>query len=372
MLISKLMIGQRSIVILLGLLICLCAKAQMSHPVTVIGPQNRTQPLNAIIPQLAQHRVVFIGETHDRYHHHLNQLEVIRQLHEHQHRWAIGLEQFQQPFQAHLDAYIAGDMSENELLRNTKYFQRWSYDYRLYRPILRYAKAQGIPLIALNIDRDLHRKAARGDELSDTERNQLPTQIDRSDSAYRDRLETIFAQHPEGVDVDFERFWEAQLLWDESMAERAVQYLNEHPENHLVILAGSGHIEYGSGIPQRIQRRSALPSMILLPKAGQKNEFRGADYLLASDPVSLNKPGLMGVMLNLAEGVSAGQILPNSAAARAGIEKDDRILTIADQPIQSLTDIRLALLDKAPGDQVTVQVQREGQTQSLTLELTLQ
>ena len=62
--------------------------------------------LDQIIPKIADKRVVYVGETHDRYSHHLVQLEIVRRLHQLNPDIAIGMEFFQQPFQPDLDAYI--------------------------------------------------------------------------------------------------------------------------------------------------------------------------------------------------------------------------------------------------------------------------
>ena len=72
---------------------------------------------------------------------------LVRRLRERGAELAIGMEFFQQPFQDSLDAYIAGTLSEEDLLRETEYFERWRFDYRLYRPILRYAKEHGIDVV---------------------------------------------------------------------------------------------------------------------------------------------------------------------------------------------------------------------------------
>ena len=53
----------------------------------------------ALIEALDTHRVVFVGETHDRYDHHLNQLAILQALHRRNPQVAIGVEWFQQPFQ---------------------------------------------------------------------------------------------------------------------------------------------------------------------------------------------------------------------------------------------------------------------------------
>ena len=198
----------------------------------VLDPQS-VSGLETIIASLASKRVVFIGETHDRFDHHLNQLEIIHRLHEIHPDMAIGMEYFQQPFQDYLDQYIAGELSEKQLLRATEYYDRWRFDYRLYRPILRYARERRIPIVALNLPREITSKVAHSGltSLTAEEREHIPAEIDRSDSDYRQRLQQIHKRHPE---LDFEHFLEAQLLWDEGMAERAADYLRDHPGGYRI------------------------------------------------------------------------------------------------------------------------------------------
>ena len=54
--------------------------------------------LKGLIPELAKNRIIFIGEIHTRYDHHLTQLEIIRRLHALYPDLVIGMESFQQPF----------------------------------------------------------------------------------------------------------------------------------------------------------------------------------------------------------------------------------------------------------------------------------
>src|SRR5262249_4499691 len=156
------------------------------------------------------------------YDEHLNQLDIIRRLHmvapDH---WAIGVEYFQRSFQPYLDAYIAGSISEREFIIKTEYFDRWGYDYRLYRPIFRYAREQHIPLVAWNAERELPSKVGRAGfkALPPADRNRLPQQIDPPDSGYRQRLREAFEEHPAAASGDFERFVEVQSVWDETMGQ---------------------------------------------------------------------------------------------------------------------------------------------------------
>ncbi len=156
------------------------------------------------------------------------------------------------------------------------------------------------------------------------------------------------------------------------MADRAARYLNAHPDQSLIIIAGSGHLAYRSGIPRRLEKRLPVKSALVL----QIDEIsgaawdQGADFLLLSRQQSLPAAGRMGIALDLTEGVRAQQVLPGSAAEKAGILDADHILSINDQPIETLSDLRLALLDKKPGDRINVGTQRAGE--SLAFVLTLQ
>ena len=319
--------------------------------------------LASIIPELADKRVVFVGEIHNRYEHHLTQLEIIRQLHEIHPRIAIGMEAFQQPFQHSLDAYIAGDLSERDFLRDSEYYQRWRFDFRHYAPILRYAREHRIPVIALNLPAELTRKAGKVgiDGLSETEKAKIPQTIDRSDTAYEARLRDVFDQHPHTDEQSFDRFLDVQLLWDEGMAKRAAEYLKENPEAVMVVLAGGGHLAYGSGIPQRLQRRHPVDSAIVLNSwdAGDLHPDL-ADFLLLPERQVLPAAGKMGIMIDDQNG--ALEILnckDDSPCAAHGIKRGDVIAAINGEPVTDVTDLRLLMWDKKPGDTLNLKIQRK-------------
>ena len=346
-----------------------------------IFDSNRTQQqTEAVIPQLADKRVVFIGEDHGRYEEHLGQLEIIQRLHmAAPGHWVIGVEYFQRSFQPYLDAYIDGSLGEREFLIKTEYFERWGYDYRLYRPIFRYAREQRIPLVALNAERELTDEVGKLglEALPPADRARLPQQIDQPDSAYRQRLREAFDGHP--ATGDFERFVEVQSVWDESMAQTVSNYLAAHPDKGMVVLAGSGHIAFGSGIPTRVKRR--LPDAaiaILLPADKPEDDSQGADYILISSNATLPASGKMGITMdrtrNSADGVTIKTVSSDSAAAQAGLRSGDRIVAIDGQPIHSQGDVQLALLDKEPGQPLLLRVERQDASgrQEITANLTLQ
>ena len=317
-----------------------------------------------LLQRLADKRVVYVGESHDRYEDHLNQRAIIAGLQARGKDLAIGMEFFQQPFQPHLDAFIAGELSEADFLRETEYFERWRFDYRLYRPILRFAREHRIPLVALNLEKEITDQVGDGgiDSLNAEYRSRIPVEIDRDDEEYRRHIKAVFDLHPKGDDAVFEHFLDVQLLWDEGMAERAARYLQANPGKTLVVLAGVGHIEYGRGIPARVQRRLPVPSATVINGTSRPFDPSLADYVLFPRQIDLPATGLLGVMLDTeseGEGIGVQGFADTSGAKTAGVEEGDRIVRVGETPIDDYADIRIALMDSFPGQTLPVEVLRK-------------
>ena len=350
-----------------------------AHPISTTPALNlgALSDLEGIIPELEQKRVVFVGENHDRYDHHLIQLEIIRRLHARHPQLAIGMEMFQQPFQGYLDDYVAGRLSEAELLRSTEYYRRWRFDFRLYAPILRYAREHQLPVVALNLPVELTRKVGRKgiDGLTDAERAAIPAVIDRSDALYAQRLKGVFDQHPHKERRKFEHFIEVQLLWDEGMAERAATFLEAHPDHVMVVLAGTGHLAYGSGIPRRLVRRIPVSSAIVLNSWQGGLESDLADFLLLPQKRVLPAAGKFGALLAEQDGkLKVDVCLSGSPCEAAGIRQGDQVVSVNGEPVVDMADLRELTWDKKPGDKVTLEIRRTRwfvQPQELSYELEL-
>lgn len=262
-----------------------CVPGLESRPWTVpaVFSASGHAALEDVLREASEARAVFIGEVHTRAEHHRAQLELICNLYRSGADLAIGVEFFQQPFQAYLDEYVAGRLEEKDLVRLTDYDRRWGYDFELYTPILRFARDNGIPVIALNVPRELTKAVARRGlaGLTEAERAFVPARMDKTNADYVNRLKVVFDAHPKGAQARFEHFLEAQLLWDEGMAESAAGYLSKRPDKKLVVLAGNGHVAWRAGIPGRLTRRidarTVVVSQANAPISGGADE---ADFIL--------------------------------------------------------------------------------------------
>lgn len=338
-----------------------------------IKHQGRTVDMDEMTTAIASARAVLVGESHDRFDHHLNQLDIIKRLHEARPDLAIGMEQFQQPFQRYLDEFVAGSIDTEAMLLGTEYYRRWRHDYRLYEPILSHARRRRIPVIALNLPTELTRKVAAGGlaALDSDEAAQVP-ELDRSDEAYRKRLRKIYREHPMSAHGgSFDNFYTAQLLWDEGMAARAAEYLKDNPGRILVILAGNGHIEFGSGIPDRLAGRIDGDVVTVINAHESGDQADRADYVLSSSPVELPDRGLLGVIIDPdSEGARVKSLNDDSAAGAAGVKAGDVIVAIDGYSVSGLADLRVRMWDKQPGDRVSFTVQRD-QDEPIRFDVTL-
>jgi uncharacterized iron-regulated protein len=287
---------------IITLILLLHVTVAYGHPIDKVNARaaldmRNGMELESVVSKVSSSRVIYVGETHDRYADHLTQLEIIRLLHAKNPNIAIGMEQFQQPFQHVLDRFINGQLNEHGLIRESEWMDRWRYDYRLYRPILSYARDHHIPVIALNVSKEIVAKVSENgiDGLSQEDKKKIPNEIDDSDQEYKKRLKEIYEQHAHKGKNGFDGFLQVQLLWDESMAAKAAEYMRANPERQLVVLAGTGHLMYGSGIPQRVSRRVKGERAIILPAGDLPLKKNVADYLVQGGEEKLPERGLLGM-----------------------------------------------------------------------------
>ncbi|MBX3275523.1 MAG: ChaN family lipoprotein [Sandaracinaceae bacterium] len=253
----------------LGVLIAGCGAAPplVAGPPTEDGPRivevatGASIPFDALIDRLAAARVVYVGERHDRAEDHEVQRAILVALHTRRPELAVGLEMFSRPYQDALDAYVAGSLDEAQLLEQTEWSSRWGFDFALYRSIVGYAGEHRLPLIALNAPREITRTIAREglDALDEATRAALP-ELDRGSEAHRARVEAALREHPHVGEAGLERFYAAQLVWDETMAESVARH-----DGPMLVLAGAMHVARDA-VPERAARRGAAPFVIVLPE----------------------------------------------------------------------------------------------------------
>jgi len=316
--------------------------------------------LSNVIAGVSGKKIVYVGEYHDRFAHHNVQLQIIKGLVRKDPKIAVGMEMFQRPFQKTLDEYIGGSIDEREFLKKSEYFKRWSFDYNLYKPILDFARAEKVPVVALNLSREITDKVSKKgmDSLTEDERKDVPAQMDFSDTEYRDRLRQVFDQHGAASERSFDFFLQAQILWDEGMARSIDEYLRKNPDQRMVVMAGVGHLAYGSGVPKRTFRRNGFSYATILSDVAIEGDI--ADFVVFPPSLEgMTSPKIMAVLKESGEQVSIADLPDGSVSKKAGIKVGDIVVSLDNALIRSVDDIRIALFYKKSEDRVRIKVVRK-------------
>ncbi|OQY48184.1 MAG: hypothetical protein B6240_04980, partial [Desulfobacteraceae bacterium 4572_87] len=247
-----------------------------------------------LIQQLSSVDVIFIGEVHNNPEHHLIQVQLLQALMANDTPPpAVAMEFFDTTCQPVLDRFMNGDLDETAFLKQVDWKNSWRFPYHLYRPILWISRDKGTALLGINAPNRIVKKVARSGlpSLTSEERNQIARDIDLNDKAHREYLESIFKQHQthknrkHGI-RNFDHFYQAQCVWDETMAETIADHIKAHDikahGEKMVVFTGNGHIANKFGVPNRVLRRMDVKtaSIVLYPLTERTTiNKRMADYV---------------------------------------------------------------------------------------------
>jgi uncharacterized iron-regulated protein len=325
-------------------------------------------------------RLVCIGETHDNIHAHRVELAIIKELDKRfPGKVALGMEMFREPDQEALDRWTKGESTEIELLKATKWYENWGSDFGYYREILRFARERKMDVIALNPSRELQDEVRRTglDNVPASLKAKLPD-IGEIDPYQHAAMKGVYGGHL-ATEGRFEAFFRVQLLWEETMALKVVDYLRgpRGAGKKMVTLTGGWHARYGFGIPKKVLRRMPVSYTIVMPEEisipeDKKDRIMNVELpeipLLPADFHWMveyedleGKSMMLGVMLSPVDnGVVVGGVTEDSPAAKAGILKGDRFVSFDGEPVSDMSDVYLRVREKKDGDRASLVVMREG------------
>lgn len=391
----------------IGLLTLLCACAPLQRPM-VGNPQLPYPPprapqvgdilhvhtgffvdTEAMLDAALDTRIVYIGEVHDNPASHRLELTVLKAMAQrYPGRTAVAMEMFTPAQQPTLDAWVAGEIDEKTLLK--RWYKGWSMDFDYYRDILAFARQERIPVLGINAEKKLVQAVARKEfkDLTAEEQAQLPKTLDMTDPYQLALTETIFGGHDKGGE-HLPGFQRVQTLWDETMAENIVRYLDapQSEDVHLLVLAGGNHVRNGFGIPRRVFRSLPLSYTLIGSQELEVSEAKkeeaymqvtlptfaspAYDFLVYNRYEDLEKaPEVkLGVKLEEKDGkVAVVGMLPGSSAEKSGLKDGDILRRLDEEPLTDSFDLVYALKQKQVGGQGRLIVEREGK--ELTLPLT--
>lgn len=216
------------------------------------------QPISlaTLAQQLREVDVVVVGEYHGNHAAHLLQATLQAALYQQRPQQILSLEQFNQDHQATVDAYLQGNIGEQELIDEAA---AWDNYRASYRPLMEFAKAHQLPVLAANARADWVRCVGRQGEaymekLTDAERQTLPRQPFYSTAEYQQKFWGVMHGNSQTPSDSMKKRFAAQLLRDNQMAQRIFDAHRAYPQHQIIHLNGTFHSEGHLGTVASLQQ----------------------------------------------------------------------------------------------------------------------
>lgn len=225
--------------------------------------------MGAMADALARYDVVFVGEQHDDPATHRFEAALLAALGRRAGNVIVSLEMFERDVQPLLDDHAIGRVAEADFLAGARPWRNYADDYR---PLVRMAAARRWPVVAANVPRPLASAVSRGgwaalDTLPDAHRRWYAARRECApEGEYFRRFGEAMGgmgRHGAGADTaaaraTVERFYQAQCIKDETMAESIVRARQAWPGWMTIHYNGGFHSDHRLGTVERLARR--LPS----------------------------------------------------------------------------------------------------------------
>ena len=221
----------------------------------------------SMLADLARADVVFLGEQHDDPNTHRLELAVVEGLTRRRVPLVLGLEMFERDVQPLLDQYLAGTIREDQFLAGSRPWPRYASDYR---PLIEFAKAHQIPVVASDVPRriatDVSKTGMAAVDSLGADRSLVAHEplCPTAGDYYARFIETMGSGHPPAAGdtggdghARTDRFYLAQCLKDETMAESIVAAWQKNAARRAAVVHvnGSFHSDYAEGTAAGVSRR---------------------------------------------------------------------------------------------------------------------
>ena len=251
--------------------------------------QKRFSDFEVMLADLARADAVFLGEQHDDPNTHRLELAVVEGLTRRGVTVVLAMEMFERDVQQTLNQYLAGAITEEQFLKDARPWPRYATDYR---PLIEFAKAHTLRVVASNAPRPIASDISKtglsvvdglGDRRGFVARElQCPASGD-----YFDRFKDAMGEH-EGANPNF---YYAQCVKDETMGESVAAAFDSATGSRVTIVHVNGafHSDFGEGTAASAMRRmpgrrvavvSLMPVDDLDDVQPDEDDLKRADYLV--------------------------------------------------------------------------------------------
>jgi uncharacterized iron-regulated protein len=364
-----------------------------------------------VADQLAAADVVALGELHDTPAVHGMHHRLLAALHERRGDVVIAMEMFERDTQTVMLKYLNGFADEGEFLEQARPWPNYARDYR---PVVEFAKQNGLVVLAANAPRKLAAKAAREGIAAVAGDPNVARVTTAPEDEYWTAFQDEMLGHPGVTPQQLKNFYAAQCLKDDTMAEAICDHLQQRRAQGarplVVLICGRMHSDHGRGTVARI--RSRMPQLDVRVLSAEAVADIGSGVYQASrtvgefvvvvpgapaqpvveepQPTAVAAPvapaavapvvaaaeapaeapaateglrpalGLMPDYAENAQGVLVGQVREGGSADKAGIEAGDLIVKVGAIEVTDVESYTAALDAQKIGSTIMVRLRRSG------------
>lgn len=238
-------------IVAFALIILLAAFVQAQTTITdanyrVFDSEGQPSSLEKIIEAAGNVDVVFLGEQHDDAVGHFLENEIFRQVfakYGKQRTVALSLEMFERDEQIVVNEYLQGLITEKKFLDDSRPWGNYKTDYR---PLVEFAKANKLDVIAANAPRRYVNMVSRNGRgavnqlSSDAKKWLAPLPYAEASETYAKKFTALMGSSNE-ASMGIKNILDSQSLWDATMADSMAKYLKQNKNALIVQLNGSFH-----------------------------------------------------------------------------------------------------------------------------------
>jgi uncharacterized iron-regulated protein len=263
-----------------------------SHYKIYSTTQQKQVTIDDIANDMNNADVLFFGEEHnDSTAHYLEYALFQRLSKKYPAKIALSMEMFETDCQEVLDEYLNGFIREKNFVTEGR---AW-HNYKDYSPLIEWAKANRIPVVAANAPAryvNMSNRLGLGalEQLSGAAKSYLPPlPIDTATGAYYDKFLQVMGGHAAMGNM---QMFQAQNLWDATMGWSISKFAKTHKGFKILQLNGGFHSEEKLGAAAQLKKYA--PKIKILNIALYSDDSfnspdwsklsKNGDYIILTDP----------------------------------------------------------------------------------------
>lgn len=264
----------------------------------VYDSSGKAVTLETVISAMGSADVAFIGESHNDAIGHQVELQLLQAAAARygpgadagsRRQVMLSLEMFERDVQTTLDEYLSNLILERQLLSDTRPWNNYQTDYR---PLVEFARASSLPVIAANVPTRYANRVARLGRASLTALSAeakawlAPLPYPEASADYAAKFNRAMEGMTGGHEGNAKQnFLDAQVLRDATMAYAIARNLTGRQKALVLHVTGIFHVEGRMGIPEQLEklRPQTRSIVVALVPAGEAPALNADSFKRAGD-----------------------------------------------------------------------------------------